>query len=247
MNAAKSRLTALALAALATAGCAPVTQSTAPSAETATPVREDMRDRDPATDSERYSVVTASSRLVLLTFREGAMARLGHNHAIASSGLTGTIWLAPDLADSTARIVLPVESLEVDPPQVRAEAGSEFEDPVPEDDRIATRSNMLGPGLLDADNHAFVSASCADLDAESSPAAITCDLTVAGRTVALRLPVDFEISGNQIRVAGEATVTHTQLGLSPFSAAGGAIRVADGITVRYDIVAQRLSAPRPAD
>ncbi len=231
-------------------GCAPVTQSTAPGVESADGVTRVEPAQEPAPDAERFAVVPANSRVTVLTFRAGTMARLGHNHAISSSGLTGTVWVAPNLEETIARIVLPVTTLVVDDPAVRAGEGAEFEAPVPEKDRIGTRNNMLGADFLDADNHAFIRVACRDIQMDTEPATAACDITVIGRTVALRMPLSIEQSENQLQVTGEVTLTHEQLGLTPFSAAGGAVRVAEGMTVRYEINAQRLSrakSPETAD
>ncbi|MEL7024914.1 MAG: hypothetical protein AAGL69_14335 [Pseudomonadota bacterium] len=225
-------------------GCAPVTQSTAPVIESGSGDVQVVVESGPAEGSERFAIVPASSRITVLTFRSGPMARLGHNHVITSSALTGSVWVAPSLEETLARIVLPVESLTVDDAAARAEEGEEFAAPVPEKDAVATRNNMLGEDLLNAGSHAFVRATCGALDFESDPSTALCDVSIAGVTVALRMPISFQQDDNQLTVRGEATITHEQLGLTPFSAAGGAVRVADGMTIRYEINAQRLSRAR---
>ncbi|MEL7310047.1 MAG: hypothetical protein AAFN07_00930 [Pseudomonadota bacterium] len=239
------RVTLLAsLLIVALAGCAPVTQSTAPVIESGSGEEKVVVELGPAEGSERFAIVPANSRITVLTFRSGPMARLGHNHVITSSGLTGTVWVAPELEQTLARVVLPVDSLVVDDEAARSKEGEEFSAPVPEKDRIATRSNMLGEALLNESSHSFVRATCGALDLESDPTTALCDVSIAGKTLALRMPIVFQQDDNQLSVSGEFTVTHEQLGLTPFSAAGGAVRVADGMTLRYEINAQRLSRAR---
>lgn len=225
-------------------GCAPVSQSTAPEAESSGTEIPAAEAQAPVEGSERFAVVTANSAITILTFRAGTMARLGHNHAITSAGLTGSIWVAPDDADTTARIVLPVDSLVVDDPTARESLGPDFEAPVPDKDRDATRNNMLGEKLLNANEHSFVRANCSDVQTIDNNTTATCQFTVAETTVSLRIPIQIERTENLIQISGEVTLTHEQLGLTPFSAAGGAVRVADGMTVRYRIEAQRLSRSR---
>lgn len=238
------RLTAELAAATAlvlVAGCAGVGESTAPPATTTTTTTavESLRSREPAPDAVRFTIVSARSQIRLLTFREGPMARLGHNHVITTTSLTGTAWLTDDLADALVRIVVPVSGLVVDDPSARALEGEEFAAAVPEDDVAATRENMLGERLLDADNYPFVRATCGDY--ASGSGTIDCEIEIAGSPAMLTLPVDVAREDRVVTARGEVTVTHEQLGLTPYSAAGGAIRVADGITLRFEIVAQRLS------
>ncbi len=228
--------------ALLAAGCTGLEQSRAPAAtEAAEPASaKPLRERPPAQDAARYSIITSQSKVSILTFREGTLARLGHNHVISSAGVTGTVWFGESLAEGLVRIVIPTSSLSVDEPDERAVAGDAFVDPVPEDARTATRDNMLSEALLDADNFAFIRVSCGDL-VEATESTIDCDVELAGTRVRLALPISVEVEPTRISARGSVTVTHEQLGLTPFSAAGGAIRVADAMTLSYDIVAQRLS------
>ncbi|MEO0576002.1 MAG: hypothetical protein AAF004_11100 [Pseudomonadota bacterium] len=225
--------------------CTPVTQSTAPAAQTqdmVTPA-ENLRDRQPPTDAQRFSIVAANSELRVLAFRDGPMARFGHNHVIRSGALSGSVWVAPNVTDSLVRMVLPVDSLMVDEEAFRAEEGEEFSAPVDDKARAGTRKNMLSDKLLNAAEHAFVRATCATSDALilTRPGTIACDIMIAGNTITVIMPLTLSIDGTQLEAIGEATVRHEQLGLTPFSAAGGAISVADGLTLRYKILAQRLS------
>lgn len=244
MQHATTRFVILTLMALA-GGCAPVTQSTAPDARPGEPVAATggLRDRQPPAAAERFSVVSAASELRVLTFRDGPMARFGHNHVIRSTAISGSIWLADPISDSIVRIVLPVDSLSVDEQALRDEEGEGFESTPDEKARSGTRANMLGAALLNQAEHAFVRATCAtDALADGQwPQQITCEVGIAGSDVSLTLPMALQIDDNQLIAEGEATVTHEQLGLTPFSAAGGAISVAEGMTLRYRIVGQKLS------
>ena len=229
-------------AALAMSACTPVTQSTAPSAEDRRDSVEEtsVRDRQPPADAVRYTIVSANSEIRVLTFRAGTMARLGHNHVILSRALSGSVWRGDSLTASVARVVMKVDSLEVDEPAARAQEGDEFARPIDDDARAATRANMLGPDLLNVEQHAFVRATCSNLTG-TEDATIDCAIEVAGGVANLVLPVSVSFADNQLTASGEVTIAHDQLGLTPFSAAAGAVRVADGMTLRYRIVAQRLS------
>src|SRR6478735_6957415 len=48
------------------------------------------------TGAHEYAVVAEESLLQILVYRGGAMARLGHNHVIASHQLAGAVFLTDD-------------------------------------------------------------------------------------------------------------------------------------------------------
>lgn len=229
---------AVALTVLLVSACAGVERSAAPQAEAGASTA--LRERQPDADAARYAIIPAQSEIRVLTFRDGALAHLGHNHVIVSDGVTGSVWLGDSIAAGLVRIVVPASSLDVDDDARRAAAGEAFADPVPDDAKTATRGNMLGERLLNADNFAFIRATCGDIR-EGPDTTIDCVVELAGKTVTLTMPLALDIEDTRISARGEVTVTHEQLGLTPFSAAGGAIRVADGMTLAYSIVAQRLS------
>lgn len=227
----------LAVLAIALAGCGSVEQSEAPPAVAAAPVA--LAERTPPADAIEYRLVADESELEILTFRDGAMARLGHNHLISTGTLSGTVWVPDDQSQTFVRLSLPVASLAVDLPEKRAAAGADFSDPVPESARSGTRENMLGPRVLEAASYPFVRATCGDPDG-TPVASIVCLIEIRDTTVQLSLPLTVSIDGTRLVAEGEAGVSHQQLGLEAFSVAGGAIRVAEQMTLRYRIVAQRL-------
>lgn len=229
------------LVAIALTSCAGVEQSSAPPAPSVESVPVDLAQRRADDALGHYSVIADASEIRILTFRDGAMARLGHNHVIVSTTLSGDVWLdEANLSAGFTDLSLPAASFEVDDPELRAEEGAAFADPIPDGARSGTRENMLGAQLLDAARYAFISARCGDI--QGDPAVrITCLVQIAGQRATLDLPLTLRIEDNLLTATGEASIGHAQLGLSAFSAGGGAIRVAEQMTLRYRIVAQRLS------
>jgi hypothetical protein len=55
----------------------------------------------------------------------------------------------------------------------------------------------------------------------------------------VELPVTLQTSPETLTASGEFDLTHAELGLTPYSVALGALRVADRMHVRYRLVAQR--------
>lgn len=186
---------------------------------------------------ERYTVST--SEVVVKVYRDGPLARLGHNHVIASTALAGSVVLRAPLEASGFALEMPLASLVVDDPARRAVAGAEFPPEIPAADRDGTRENMLGPRLLLADSHPVLSLDALAIRPEGAGYRVDTRVGIAGKSVSLSLPVAFTADGDQLRVSGEFTVTHAELGLEPFAVAMGALRVREDIGVSFSLVATR--------
>jgi polyisoprenoid-binding protein YceI len=188
---------------------------------------------------QSYEIV--ESDVTIRVYRDGPLARLGHNHVIASTGVTGRVVLAGPLSRSTLELSLPLDSLTVDEPARRAGAGSDFPDNVTEADREGTRRNMLGPALLDAANFPAVRLASVAVAEREDSLYVTTRVDVAGHVRELVVPVVLEIQGGTLVAHGEVTVTHAELGLVPFSVAMGALRVREDLQVAYRLVARKTS------
>lgn len=207
---------------------------TAPSAQES---RAAVVDRATATE---YRVDAEASLLRLLVYRAGALARLGHNHVIASRDLEGTIWYRDSQGRSAFSIRLPVADLTIDEPALRRAAGEDFAGEIPPEDIEGTRKNMLGEAVLNAAAHPTVNAELVALgdEGEASTTA-TVAVTLRGQRRLVEFPVSVRIEGDRLVATGETTVSHRELGLEPFSVMGGALSVAEDIGVSYRVVARR--------
>jgi hypothetical protein len=188
---------------------------------------------------QRYDIV--ESDVTVRVYRDGPLARLGHNHVIASTGMTGRVVLAGPVSRSTLELSLPLGSLTVDEPARRAAAGSDFPDNVTEADREGTRRNMLGPALLDAASFPAVHLASVAVAEREGILYVTARADVAGHVREIVVPVTLEIQGPTLVARGEFTVTHADLGLVPFSVAMGALRVRDDLQVAYRLVARKAN------
>lgn len=177
-----------------------------------------------------YRIV--SGEITLKVYRSGRLARLGHNHVITSNALAG--WIS--FRDKPfAELYLPVAALIVDDPDARRAASVGFESIPSERDIAGTRRNMLGDKLLAAEKHPFILISLSALDADTAKA----EITVAGQQSSMSLPVTVTTESNALRASSTFQLSHDALGLTPFSALGGAITVADEIDVEVALVGAR--------
>src|SRR5262245_55723201 len=143
-------------------------------------------------------VVTEESLLQILVYRGGAMARLGHNHVIASHHLSGTVYETGDPLATRFDISFPVGELTVDEPALREAAGPDFPPGVPQNARDGTRTNMLSPALLDGSNYPVIRLRAVDVKAAGDAFDAGVEVTFKGATHVFRVPVRVQRSEGKL-------------------------------------------------
>lgn len=192
----------------------------------------------PSGPYERYEIV--SSHLEIRVYRDGPMAQLGHNHLISSDALGGTIDLRNPANDSRFTLELPLTSLVVDDPATRATSGAEFAKEVPQADREGTRHNMLGSSVLDAARQPVLRLTAESLDGGPTEFQARVRVGMRGEERIINVPLTVQIKDGQISVHASFKLHHADLGLTPFTAALGALRVRDDIEIDCRLDAQRI-------
>ncbi|MGQ0385296.1 MAG: hypothetical protein ACT4UP_11540 [Gammaproteobacteria bacterium] len=220
----------LASFALFAAGCAvppPVPPPAAPAEEVA------------AAPYEAWEVT--SSALEIRVFRDGAMARLGHNHLIISAGLAGRLELREPRSDSGFSLELPLASLIVDDAVARAAAGADFAAAVPDADREDTARNLLGSRVLDAGLQPVLRLSADGLEGGPEDYVARVRVALRGEERIVTMPVTVRFDGAILRVHAHAVLHHADLGLVPFTVAMGVLSVRDDIAIDCRLEARRAS------
>lgn len=179
------------------------------------------------------------SEVTVLVFRDGPMAQLGHNHVVATTGLRGRVELREPLTASSLWLELPLALLDVDDPARRRQAGEGFPDDLVEADRAGTRRNMLGPALLDAARFPVIRLQSVAIEGAGTQLLVRASAEIAGGIREITVPVLLELDETRLVARGEFSLTHAELGLAPYSAALGALRVREDLRVSYRIVAGR--------
>ena len=186
-----------------------------------------------------YRVVSGESELRVLIFSAGALGALGHNHVISSRELEGRVRVGESASDSGFELSLSVESLVVDPPEARAAAGPGFEGEVEEADRQGTRENMLGDGLLEAARYPEVRIVSEAISGEFARMTVQARIQIKDSAHTVELPVSAAFHDDRLIAIGRTEISHAELGLKPFSAGFGTLRVAEDMILRYRIVAEK--------
>ncbi len=172
------------------------------------------------------------------------MAALGHDHVIVNRSLEG--WVSPAGAAAAGSpagaaffLSIPTSGFVVDEAAARAQEGADFSEEIGEDAKAGTLHNMLSPALLDAESHASITVQSVSIEAAPDGARATMRISVAGHESSLVEPFTVEMSAAGLHAQAAFTVRQTALGLTPFSALLGALRVEDQLRVKLDLVATR--------
>jgi YceI-like domain len=173
------------------------------------------------------------SLLVIEARRGGPLARLGHDHAIASHNVRG--YVAPTLG--RADLFIRLDELVVDEPQLRAEAGFDTQ---PNPEAIAgTRRNMLLQ--LHAEEHPYAVIAMEGVDADAAEASINASITVNGVSRVVRVPVRIEHGPERWQFTGRVALEQSDFGVAPLAILGGGLVVEDRVDVRFEVRAHVLT------
>lgn len=223
---------AAALVALMLAGCAlPVREPT--SAPAAPPAEfPEGYYREAAAQGKRvFRVDPAESLIAIEVRRSGSLARLAHDHVVASHEVGG--YVAPD--EGRADLYVALERLAVDEAALRAEAG--FDTQPAESDIEGTRANMLGK-VLEAEKFPFALVRVSGVDARQGEVTLSVAITLHGSTRTLQVPARIGADAGEIRVTGRFSFDQTDFGITPYSLLGGAIAVQNRVDLRFRIIAR---------
>ncbi|UGQ34799.1 YceI family protein [Janthinobacterium sp. PLB04] len=181
-------------------------------------------------------IVPQESLLTITVRRGGALARLGHDHVIASRSLQGVVAPAPGRAAFQFRL----DEMSVDEESLRQAAGLTT---TPSADAIAgTRHNML-VRVLEAERYPWVRI---DARRTGNKEVLEADITLHGVTRTVQLPVRIEqaADGRRLQASGSLLLKQSDFGIVPFTVLGGAMAVQDQMELAFRITArQEISAP----
>ncbi|MDA0681588.1 MAG: YceI family protein [Proteobacteria bacterium] len=197
--------------------------------------------------NKAFRIDSEASWLRVLLTPDGPLKRFGHYHAISHHGISGSVMVAPNPLESTIMLELSVADLDVDNPDSRALEGEDFAKEVPQKDIDGTRANMLGESLLNAERFPTIQIQSTAIEGEMPDVNIVTTIIVAGIENTVSFPASIELTDDSFIATGQLEITHGELGLSPFTAMGGALSVGDVLVLKYEIsgvpVTQNESLP----
>ena len=190
--------------------------------------------QEPATNKE-FRVASDSSWLRVLAYPDGPLSRFGHHHVISHHSISGIVVVAPNPLESTIVLELTVADLEVDNPTLRRLEGEDFDGEISQKDIDGTRANMFGEKLLHAEQFSTIQIHSRAIDGSLPDVNIVTTVIVAGMEHTVKFPASIELTDDLFVASGQLEITHGELGLSPFTAAGGALSVRDLLVLKYEI------------
>jgi hypothetical protein len=189
-----------------------------------------------ATTTPVYRIDPSKSLIQVLVYREGALAKMGHDHVVASREVRGYALLPAGLAQAGADFYFPVAALSMDEPELRRSAG--FTSEISAEDIENTRLRMLR--LLEAGQHPFAQIRAARATGTPPDLVLGAELTLHGVTRALNLPAKLSVDDGRFSIEGETDILQTDYNITPFSVLGGALAVKDSLRVIFRIEGVRV-------
>jgi len=179
-----------------------------------------------------FRIDTARSLVILEVRRAGSLARLGHDHVVASHDVHGSIAPQAGVAD----LYVPLALLVVDESPLRAEAG--FDTQPSADDVAGTRRNMM-TRVLDVERYPYAVVAVKGVPSGVADPVADVSLTLHGVTRSMQIPLHVQTGRDEISVSGGLVIAQTDFGMTPLSILGGAIQVADDVRLHLEIHARR--------
>lgn len=212
------------------AGCQPLAVMPGPEGQT-----RPAGKKDPAWPEGRlYQIDEAASEVRIVVYPAGPLARFGHPHVIGGEVLRGQVMVADPFEASALRLRIDVQALTVDRPEWRVDEG--FDPEMPPSAIEDTRANMLSEALLDADRHPEIHIESIGLSGPAWQPDIDVRIELAGQQRELTVPVSLDFDESSLIATGRFSFHQSDFGITPFSAAGGNLQVADQVLVRFRIV-----------
>lgn len=192
--------------------------------------------RQAARDGVQLLRIDPAASLIVVTVRRGGpLARLGHDHVVASHQVDGLVAPGRGRADFGFRL----DRLAVDEAGLRQQARL---DTTPSADAIAgTRHNML-TRVLEADRYPLVA-----LRVQGAPQSagslgkatqtVQLSVTLHGVSRSYPAPLSLAPNGSGLVASGTLALRQSDFGITPMSILHGAMTVADTMELRYRIVA----------
>ena len=154
---------------------------------------------------------------------------------ISHQNIKGNIQFASDPIDSIISIEFAVDEFTVDDYELRKQEGGDFDGEVPQKDIDGTKKNMLSEKLLNSIEFPSIKIKSKSIEGQYPDYEVRSDVNIKDRNFNLVFPARVNYDKKSFVSSGEINLSHDMLGLTPFSAAGGLLKVRDLMVVRYKI------------
>lgn len=183
-----------------------------------------------------YLLDGKDSLVTIRVYRAGPLARLGHDHVVASRDIRGLAAWSSGMVIARADLVMPLATLSVDEAELRAAAG--LESGPSEEDIAGTYTNMLASLEAQAFPEAIIRVTGAIAVPDTR---LAVEVALHGMTRRYDVPVELSVSETGFEVAGAFELLQSEFGIVPYSIFGGALSVADRLDVAFRLRGTRVA------
>ena len=166
-----------------------------------------------------YSFGPHNGRLLVKTYREGFAKAIGHDLVIEVGQWSASVTVAEDPSETAITARADVDSLN----PVEGVGGVK---PLTDADKAEIKKSIRK--VLTSPDISFESTS---VKVAGNSATVSGDLTIMGRSEA----VDVQMTESGGKVKGTFSVLQSRWGIKPFTAALGALKVADRVDVEFEV------------
>jgi polyisoprenoid-binding protein YceI len=170
-----------------------------------------------------YAVGPDNGQLLVKTTRTGLGAKAGHDLTIAVTRWRAEVVIGKDSAASSVSVDADVDSFEV-------REGTGGVKGLTDSDRADIKKTICDK-VLQAGRHPAITFSSTNVAGTQESFSVDGDLCIRGATH----PVTVRGSITDGRLQGSATVVQTRWGIKPYTAFLGALKLADEVTVEFDV------------
>jgi len=171
-----------------------------------------------AADSAGTQAIDPEKSVITVTvFKAGLFSALGHNHEITAPIRSGSFSQQP-----------PAVSLTVNARDLKV-----MDRDISDKDRAEIQQTMLGPKVLDSERFPEIRFQSRQVERSGQGKwIIEGDLTVRGQTQPVKVVVTYQAG----HYRGAAEVKQKDFGITPVSAAGGAVKTKNEMRIEFDVV-----------
>jgi polyisoprenoid-binding protein YceI len=169
-----------------------------------------------ADKAEVHRIDTAASTVIVKVSKTGVLSAFGHDHQIQAPIAAGTV----DTENRKVELRINSTALKV------------MDSEISQKDRAEIQSTMLGPQVLDAEQHRdIVFRSTAAEHLPDGSWRVTGDLTLHDQSK----PVVVQVTEQGGKYVGVAHIRQADFGIKPVKVAGGTVRVKDEVRIEFTI------------
>jgi len=184
-----------------------------------------------------YTIDSAKSKIEIHVAKDGFFKAFGHDHLVSATHFSGSVQLATaKMEESSVAFAADANALRVIDPGES------------EKDRSEVQATMLGELVLNVARYSKIEFSSTAVKVSSSANGkselqVTGTLSLHGVQKPVALPVHVQIADDGSLVCDtEVSLLQSEFGITPYKAAGGAVKVKDKLKLTFHIIATKASS-----